>query len=231
MTFEDYIEVRRKNQKINSKDDLQWLQSVGKDMKEFWDNSKSQMNLLWALRGLGRDHDADKLWDWNSNYQDAHKCELTPEDRSRMADAIRHQYNNPFNVLRDVMGTIVEEGTHVIFLPTSLTEPLVSIIIGTVQGETVSATWQGDGKPYGTVPILLGNKLPVIRADNAEWKTRGNVLAVYIIMSCVAQGKIAEAKEVMQQLKERRLHGTVHHRSNKMVWTCDGSDPTTLVPW
>lgn len=208
MTFEDYLEVRRKNQKITSKEDLQWLQSVGKDMKEFWDNSKSQMNLLWALRGLGMDQDADKLWDWNSNYQDPHKCELTPEDRSRMADAIRHQYNNPFNVLRDLNGNLVEEGDHVIVFPTSLKEPLATIIIGAVQGTTVSAIWQGDGKPYGTVPILLGNKLPVLRVDDREWVTRAFKIpelkiAWYINMSCIAQGKEEVLREAIQWAKAK----------------------------
>lgn len=97
MNFGEYLKERLRNGKICAPDDLAWLNTVGRDMEQFWDRSQSQMNLLWALRGLGRDHDADKLWDMVSGYQDVHKCALTPADRQQMAIAIRRQYNNPFS--------------------------------------------------------------------------------------------------------------------------------------
>lgn len=96
MQFGEYLKLRLRNGKICTPEDLAWLNTMGRDMEQVWDRAQSQLVLLWALRGLGRDHDADKLWDWNSNYRSPHGIVLTLAERAVMAQAIRRQYNNPF---------------------------------------------------------------------------------------------------------------------------------------
>lgn len=82
MDIETYLTIRLKNGKITegcylTKDGLKFennglkqdqindhnfIRKIGKDMVEFWNNAPTQMHLLWAMRGLGLDSEADVLW-------------------------------------------------------------------------------------------------------------------------------------------------------------------------
>lgn len=67
-------------------------------MVEFWDNATTQKALLWAIRGLGLDVDADKLWNAIATRENItlHFTKITPEQSFRAACFIRENFSNPF---------------------------------------------------------------------------------------------------------------------------------------
>lgn len=111
MTFDEYIDLRLKHGKIcdgyrleNGKRvrtdpyskclpaDMSHLEQHGRNMQDFWNNAKSQKDLLWALRGIGMDDVADQMWkslcEWYGIV--LHKTVITAESAELYADTVRH---------------------------------------------------------------------------------------------------------------------------------------------
>lgn len=116
MTPSEYIDVRLKNGKIcdgfrmengkrvrtepNSKslpEDMRYIERYGRTMRDFWDNATSQKDLLWALRGLGRDRTANLIWRALALKYDLvlHKTVFTKELSKTLADEIRDNFECP----------------------------------------------------------------------------------------------------------------------------------------
>lgn len=110
MEIKEYLALRVKNGKItildidpysgkkNEYPDSAFIKQYGANLEEFWDNASTQKALLWAMRGLGLDSDADQLWDVIASTDGIvlHQTKITPEQALRAANFIRDVYLNPF---------------------------------------------------------------------------------------------------------------------------------------
>lgn len=110
MEIKDYLTIRVRNGKItvpdvdphtgkkNEDPDSAFIRQYGVNLVEFWDNAKTQKALLWAMRGLGLDPDADHLWGIIAQTDGIvlHQTKITPEQALRAANFIRDVFKNPF---------------------------------------------------------------------------------------------------------------------------------------
>lgn len=111
MEFMDYLHLRVKNGKITDlkypgeaskrqHPDLEYVREFGKNMVEFWENATSQKDLLWAMRGLGMDSEADMLWGCISKSSGiTPHSKLTEEQALENANFIRSVNKNHFKLL------------------------------------------------------------------------------------------------------------------------------------
>ena len=113
MELKEYLTIRVQNGKItvpdvdphtgkkNEDTDSAYIKEYGSNLIEFWDNAKTQKALLWAMRGLGLDSDADMLWDCiaKSDGIILHQTRMTPEQSLNGANFIRDVFKNPFTLL------------------------------------------------------------------------------------------------------------------------------------
>jgi transposase-like protein len=112
MDILEYLELRISKGKITdmkppesqskgNHPDYDYCHSFGKDMVEFWEKANNQKALLWAMRGLGMDEDADLAWKCFSQAHDIvlHRTVITPEVALEGAKFIRDVYKNPFKML------------------------------------------------------------------------------------------------------------------------------------
>lgn len=83
--------------KMPQHNDYTYITNVGKTMEEFWDNAKSQKQLLWMLRGLGMDTLADELWNFLADAFDIklHVTVISPSQAQLNADIIRNKTKCP----------------------------------------------------------------------------------------------------------------------------------------
>lgn len=110
MSINEYLELRVRNGKItipdinvhtgkkNENPDSEYIKQYGINMSKFWDNAKTQKALLWAMRGLGLDFDADALWKViaKTNNVVLHQTVLSLDQTLHAANFIRNVYKNPF---------------------------------------------------------------------------------------------------------------------------------------
>ena len=118
MTPEEYLRIRLKNGKIcegvwldkNGKvqsshnglkmpqdNDYYYIIMVAKTMEEFWEKATSQKQLLWMMRGLGMDAEADAIWDGLASAFDLklHITRISKEDALKYANAVRGMIKCP----------------------------------------------------------------------------------------------------------------------------------------
>jgi len=119
MTFDEYIDLRLQNGKLcdgyrleNGKRvrtdpyskslpaDMRHLIMYGKNMKEFWANAKSQRDLLWVLRGIGKDDIANELWKSLCDRFGIvlHRTVITVEEAHMYADIVRQNCLMPIEL-------------------------------------------------------------------------------------------------------------------------------------
>jgi hypothetical protein len=112
MDIKEYLALRIRNGKItvldedpdtkkkNADPDSAFIRQYGKDMTEFWEKATTQKALLWALRGLGMDSDANMLWSCIAKAEGIilHHTRMTEEQSLRAANFIRDVFVNPFTI-------------------------------------------------------------------------------------------------------------------------------------
>jgi len=88
--------------KMRFPNDLDYIYRCGNTatMEEFWNNAKTQKDLLWAIRGLGGEYYklADSIWsDLCSTFGINNSSKITPEDAFSYAQCVRMRVGkNPF---------------------------------------------------------------------------------------------------------------------------------------
>jgi hypothetical protein len=94
-------------------------------------------------------------------------------------------------MVRDLLDNVLHSGDVVTYIPANPREGLAALVLTVVNGgEAVLGSWQGDGKHWGTLPVI-NDTVPVILHTEFEklLKKNGTVtVPLNMMMSGILQG-------------------------------------------